>query len=177
MKKTQEFQTTKQEIETFLQTEKHIILPEKFEPKNPYDKRFFVLRSDFYDRDGVAISKWFFQISVRVMIQGKDHPDEWDCEDSYSLVHIVPHDKEYILRLDVQPKDLLSHRHHDNTEFYGAHLHIANEVESWIDKFDFSCEDCQTRRDWLAIFAQRMNFTIKYIQTTNDLFGGWECSA
>lgn len=116
MKKVQQFQTALQEIDIFLKTEKYIVLPEKFEPKSPYDKRFFVLRSDFYDRDGIAISKWFFQISVRVMVQGKDHPDEWDCEDSYSLVHIVPNNKEYIVRLDVHPKDLLSHRHHDDTE-------------------------------------------------------------
>ncbi len=177
MKKTQPFQTTLQEIDTFLKTEKYIILPEKFEPRSKEDKRYFVLRSDFYNADDVIIPQWFFQISVRVMVPGKDHPDEWDCEDSYSLAHIVPNDKEYIVRLDVHPKDLLSHQHHDNTDFYGAHLHYANDAFSWADKFDFDCENCQTRQDWLAVFAQQMNFTIKYIQTTNDLFGGWECSA
>lgn len=177
MKKHQLFQTTSQEIETFLKTEKYIILPDKFVPRSPYDKRYFIIKSDFYDSNDSVIPQWFFQLTAKAMVQGKNDPDEWDCHDSYSLFHIVLHDKESIIRLDVHPKDLLSHQHHDNTNFYGSHLHIANDAHSWIDQFDFSCEDCQTRTDWLAVFAREMNFSIRYKITTEDLFGGWECTA
>ena len=72
MKKHQPFQTTSQEIDTFLKTEKYIILPNKFVPRSPYDKRYFIIKSDFYDSNDSVIPQWFFQLTAKAMVQGKD---------------------------------------------------------------------------------------------------------
>ena len=164
------FQTTTQEFQDFCIKKKSVITGESFR-KKPMDSRYHVVILDILDEDDVAMPGWQMQITVRPIT--KDY-----CEESYSIFKTIGGKREYpIARLDVQPRDKPSHREPDGTIFTGAHLHEFNSVYDMKDSFEFDCEDCKNRIDWLKLFANRYNISIMEKEQEMTLLGGWECSA
>ena len=161
--------TTQEQLNAFIDTPKKIVIDQTFEQR-PKDKRYYEIKCDILDADGISIPNWSFKICVRPITID-------DCQDTYGIYHQLNGKNESVLRLDVHHREKVGHKE-NGTDFFGAHLHQLNTTTSCIEEFDFDCMNCENRTDWLEYFAQIFNIELEYtVDDTGDLFGGWECSA
>ncbi len=160
--------TTRQQLDIFISTTKTIRIRPEFKQR-PRDKRYYEIKIDFIDIDDITIPNWSFKICVKQITID-------DCQDSYGIYHQTNGKNESVVRLDVVHAEKIGHKEDDGTVFVGAHLHELNAVTSTKEELAFDCMNCENRKDWLNFFAKRFNITVKYDNSNNDLFGGWECS-